>query len=92
MYAVYETKSPLLLGEKGFLGFSDDAAGKKGVGGRKLLGKGVRLRGVACSICGHDCNFRFSPVPYRIRAKIMSDPGHFFGVFVRGVAWFISRF
>ena len=29
MYAVYETKSPLLSGKKGFPGFSDDTAGKK---------------------------------------------------------------
>ena len=77
MYAVRETKSSLLSQKKGFPGFSDNTTGKQGGKGRKLLGKGVRSRGVVRIIFGHDCNFRFSPVPYCIRAKITSDPGHF---------------
>ena len=73
-------------------GFSEEKAGEKEGKGQNLLGKGGRPTGVVRSIVGHDCNFRFPPASYRIRAKMMSDPGHFFGVFVWLVVWHLWRF
>ena len=78
---------PCYRGKKDFRVLATIQPGNRGGKGRKLLVVEGRSRGVVCSIFGHDCNFRFFPVPYCIRANIMSDPGHFFGGFVWGVAW-----
>ena len=80
-------RRPSYWEEKRLPDFGDDTAGNKRGKGQKLLGEEDRSRGVVCSIVGRDCNFRFSPVFYRIKGKIMSDPGDFFGVF----AWRVGR-
>ena len=87
MCAVSGTMSPLLLGVKRLLGFSDDTDGKEGEEGRKLLGEEGRSRGVVRRKVGRDCNFRFPTVSYSIRAKMISESGHFFGVFAWRVVW-----
>ena len=88
MYAVCKTKSPLLSGKKGFPGFSDDTAGKqRGGKAENFLVRGSGREEWCAVYLATIVIFDFFPVPYCIRANIMSDPGHFFGGFVWGVAW-----